>query len=100
MPVKVIMQWDIVEGKESEYYDFVVNEFIPRLQQLGLDDLQFWYTTYGEAEQIQASGTVPTIEQANTIINAEEWDDLTLQLTDLVGDFAQKVIPATNGFQL
>ncbi len=94
------MQWDISEGKESEYYDFVVNEFIPRLQQLGLNDLQFWYTTYGEAEQIQASGIVPTKEQANTIINSEEWEDLTLQLSDLVEDFDQKAIPATNGFQL
>ena len=95
-----MMQWDILSGKESEYYDFVVNEFIPQLQRLGLDDIEFWYTTYGDASQIQASGVVPTKEQAETIVHAEDWDNLTIQLQDMVEDYVQKIIPATGGFQL
>lgn len=100
MSVKVMMEWDILEGKESEYYDFVVNEFIPRMQRIGFDDLEFFYTTYGDAAQIQASGVAETLEQAQTILDAEEWEDMTTQLQDMVEGYTEKVIPATGGFQL
>ena len=100
MRVKLLMQWDIDEGKESLYYDFVVNEFLPLAKRLGLSDIQFWFTTFGDAEQIQASGMASSLEKMMNIINSEDWEHLVLRLTDLVSDFQQKVIPATKGFQL
>ncbi len=100
MRVKLLMQWDIEDGKESAYYDFIVNEFLPLAKRLGLDDIQFWFTTYGNTEQIQASGITSNLDKMMRIINGEEWDNLITRLTDLVSVYQQKVIPATNGFQL
>ena len=100
MRVKILMQWYIDNSKESDYYDFNVNEFIPRIQRLGLTDIQFWYTTFGKCEQIQASGTIRDREQAHTILASEEWEDLSLQLNDMVENYSQKLISATGGFQL
>ncbi len=100
MRVKILMQWDIDDSKESDYYDFIVNEFIPRLQRLGLTDIQFWYTTFGKCEQIQASGVANDLEQANVILESDEWDDLNFQLVEMVENYSQKLIKATGGFQL
>lgn len=100
MSIKFIMHWDIDTQKESAYYDFIVNKFIPKIQHLGFVNIQFWYTTYGECEQIQASGIVRDQAQAQTILQSDEWSDLYQQLIDLVDNYSHKLISATKGFQL
>lgn len=100
MPVKLIMTWDVNTGSETEYSEYIVNEFIPRLKRLGLRDVQFWYTSYGECEQILASGASTSEKQMRTILLSEEWAQLQQRLQDMVTDFEQKVVPATGGFQL
>ena len=34
--VKVIMTWDILPGKEQEYFEFVVRDFVPGMQRIGI----------------------------------------------------------------
>lgn len=99
MPVKLLMTWDIKVGRESEYSEFVVNEFIPRLNRLGLGEIEFWYTRYGDCQQIQASGMMPSLEQIQNILKSREWQELEQRLEDYVTDYSHKIIRATTGFQ-
>lgn len=99
-PVKIIMTWNIRESREAEYSEFVVNELIPRINRLGLSDLEFWYTRYGEADQIQASGVSKTINQMRTILDSEEWGSLQDMLTSYVSEYRQKLIYSKTGFQI
>ncbi|MCA9992444.1 MAG: hypothetical protein H6666_08190 [Ardenticatenaceae bacterium] len=99
MAYKLIMQWDIQPHVESEYSDFVANEFIPSISRLGLTDIQAWYTVYGDCEQILVSGNTQTDKQMNYILSSDEWQRLKTRLTELVNDFAMKVVLATAGFQ-
>jgi len=98
--VKLVMTWNIRPNSESEYSEFVVNEFIPRLNRLGLLDLEFWYTRYGECDQIQASGICASMEQMDNLFASEEWENLSAMLLEYVEDYQQKIIRATRGFQL
>ena len=100
MQTKLIMKWNVSTGSESEYSEYIVNEFIPRIQRMGLRDLQFWYTSYGDCEQIQASGIAQTEEQMRKILMSEEWVQLEQRLDDMVTNLSSKVIKATGGFQL
>lgn len=93
-PTKIIMYWDVLPGSEAEYSEFIVNEFIPRLNRLGIGDLEFWYTGYGEHEQIMASGITPTREQMERILSSEEWESLEDRLTDLSVNLRHKMIKA------
>ncbi len=34
--VKLLMSWDIHAGNEAEYFQFVIQEFVPGLLKLGL----------------------------------------------------------------
>ena len=36
MSVKILMTWDILPGREQDYFEFVVRDFIPGLQEMGL----------------------------------------------------------------
>ncbi|MDX1662144.1 MAG: hypothetical protein R3272_00010 [Candidatus Promineifilaceae bacterium] len=100
MATKLLMRWDIRPNREAEYSEFVANEFIPRLNRLGIVEIQAWYTVYGETEQILVSGITQTGEQMRYILASDEWGRLRNQLDELVDNFDSKVVPATAGFQL
>ena len=42
MSVKVIMTWDIAPERDQEYFEFVVGEFVPGVQRLGLQPAEAW----------------------------------------------------------
>lgn len=100
MATKLLMRWNIRAEREAEYSDFVANEFIPRINKLGLVEIQAWYTVYGDSEQILITGVTQTMDQMNYILNTDEWDRLRERLDELVDDFSIKVVQATAGFQL
>ncbi|HSM54796.1 MAG TPA: hypothetical protein VK879_01475 [Candidatus Sulfomarinibacteraceae bacterium] len=100
MATKLLMRWDIQPEQEAEYSDFVANEFIPRINKLGLVEIQAWYTVYGDCEQILVSGVTQTMDQMNYILGSDEWERLKERLDDLVDNFNIKVIPANAGFQI
>lgn len=100
MSVKLLMQWDINPGTESEYSEFIINEFIPRIKRLGLTEIQFWYTTFGDCEQIQASGIAEDNAQMQLILESDAWQEISQRLADYVEEFSAKVIRSKNSFQL
>lgn len=100
MPTKLIMRWNVRPETESEYFEFLVHEFIPGVNKLGISDFQVWYTAYGECEQKLASGTTPSKEHMDFALQNDEWATLHNKLQNFVDNFSQKVIPATRGFQI
>lgn len=99
-PVKLLLAWDIKDNQDTDYYEFVINKLIPEMRKMGLADLEFWYTAYGDARQIQASTTASNSDLMERIIRSDEWDDLRAELEEYVEDIVQKVVKSTRGFQI
>lgn len=100
MPVKLLMTWDIMPGREQEYFEFVVRDFIPAIQNLGLEPSDAWLTVYGEQPQIMTAVQTANLTNLKKIMKSSDWLSLTRQLMDYVKDFHYKVVPARVGFQL
>lgn len=100
MAVKLLMTWDILPGREQEYFEFVVRDFIPGVQRLGLEPSDAWFTMYGEQPQIMAAIQSNNIADLQTVLDSPDWEDLTRQLLDYVEDFKFKIVQARGGFQL
>ena len=98
--VKVLMSWDILQGRESEYFEFVVKEWAPGLQKLGIETHEVWFTVYGDVPQILVSGLARDQVAAQKALTSSEWKRLEEKLLEYVTDFKHKVIPASGGFQL
>jgi hypothetical protein len=98
--VKLLMTWDIRPGKESEYFEFVVQEFAPQLIRLGIKPTEAWYTVYGNAPQILTGAVTDDHKTMDAILNGEEWQTLRDKLLAFVNNFTYKVVPATGNFQL
>lgn len=100
MTVKLLMTWDIIPGKEQEYFEFVVREFVPGMQGLGIQPTEAWYTTYGERPQILTGGTAKDLSTMEDVLETEEWKTLKDRLLDFVTNFEWKVVQASGGFQM
>jgi hypothetical protein len=98
--VKLLMTWDIRPGKESEYFEFVVQEFAPKLIRLGIQPTEAWYTVYGNAPQILTGAVTEDRKTMDAVLNGEEWQTLRDKLTTFVNNFTYKVVTATGNFQL
>jgi hypothetical protein len=101
IPAKILMRWNVrTETEDSEYYEFLVHEFIPGLNNLGLAEIQIWATAFGECEQKLVSGIAQTVDDMKAALHSEDWVLLTEKLDDFVEGYSQKVVPATAGFQI
>ena len=100
MAVKILMTWDIAPGKEQDYFEFVVRDFVPGMQKLGLQPSDAWLTYYGDYPQIMAAALMPGMPEMETLLESTEWAELKQHLLEYVENFEYKVIQARNGFQL
>ena len=100
MTVKLIMTWDITPGREQEYFEFVVREFIPQVQQLGMELKDAWLTMYGNQPQIMASAQMADLTAMQSILDSKEWQGLINRLLDYVENYQYKIVHARSGFQM
>ena len=98
--IKLLMNWDIKPGQESEYFEFVVREFAPGIIRLGLQPTEAWYTMYGSCPQIMTSGITEDMATMQRVLASPEWEELHGKLLQYVDNFAKKIVPAAGRFQL
>jgi hypothetical protein len=98
--VKLLMTWDIQAGREQDYFEFVVREFLPGIQRMGLEPSDAWFTMYGECPQILTGVVSSNRTNLEQVLGSDDWQKLTNELMDFVEDFKFKVVPARTGFQM
>lgn len=98
--IKLIMTWDIKEGQESEYLEFLTKRFAKIMIEMGVQPTDAWYAAWGEGPQVLAGGVTKDLETMEDALNSEHWEALRRELHKLVTDFQFKVVEAKGGFQL
>jgi hypothetical protein len=99
MPVKLLMTWDISPEHEQDYFDFVMGEFVPGVQRLGLQPVEAWATVYGNHPQILVAMLSESLSGARQAMQSDGWNQIADKLFALVRNFDYKIVPARGGFQ-
>lgn len=99
MQVKLIMTWDIQSGRDQDYFEFVVGEYVPGVKRLGLQITQAWFTVYGSSSQIMMEGIADDLDTMKQMINGVEWRELQTKLDQYVTNFQQKIVRLLPRFQ-
>lgn len=100
MSFKLLLSWDILPGREQEYFEFVVREFIPGIQAMGLEPNDAWLTIYGEQPQILTGINIANASVLNKALTSQEWDRMIARLLDYVDNLKIKTVKAKPGFQM
>lgn len=103
MSVTLIMTWDLKEGLEQEYFEFVVQQWVPATTQMGLQTVAAWYTQYRANDSVPLIRAEAVAEDAATIrkiLASHEWKDIHEQLLGFVEHYQQKLVETTGEFKL
>ncbi len=92
--VKLVMSWNIKSQVEPAYFEFVVQEFAPRIMKMGIRPTEAWYTVYGEGPQIITVGEANDRDTLDRVLNSPDWTELMTKLDGFVTDYKQKIVKA------
>jgi hypothetical protein len=99
--VKVLLSYDMVNGREEECQRYVMQTLAPGMAHLGLRLSDAWYTLWGEnSPQILGGGLMDSSEQAAQMLNSDEWEALIDGLRPFVENLKIRVVEANGRIQL
>lgn len=98
--IKLLMSWDILPGREEDYFEFHIRKFVPALEGLGVALSEAWLTVYGDRPRLLAEALIPNIDSARNVVDSHAWTDLGTEMADMVENFDYKLVPAKPGFQM
>ena len=99
MEIKLLLAYNIKPSREAEYYRFVMGEFLPTLQNMGLYMAEGWHTAYGDYPIRLVAFQTDSETEMETVLKSEEWADAKKKLLKLVRDYEERVVPAKKTFQ-
>jgi hypothetical protein len=102
-PVKLIMNWNIQYGKDQEYFEFVMREWVPATTRLGLRVLGAWFSVYAHdpsQPRIMAEAHAEDLPTMRAVLRSDEWKQIHERLMEYVEDYSQKVVYVNGDFQL
>src|SRR5512143_109328 len=97
--VKMLITYDVVPELQQAYYEFVLGEWVPAAQSMGLVLSEAWHTAYGQYP-IRLNGFVARSRQdLDRILASAEWQQLEEKLKRFVTGYQRKTVPYREGFQ-
>lgn len=103
MSLTLIMTWDIKDNQEQDYMEFVLREWVPATNRLGLRTVAAWFTQYRIDEtvpMIRAEALVEDKATIRRILQSSEWEHIHDQLLEYVENYKHKVVETTGEFKL
>jgi hypothetical protein len=90
--VRLVFSWNIKSDAEPSYFEFVVQEFAPKIIKMGIRPTEVWYTVYGEGPQIIMPAIAADLESLRQVLNSEEWLELIDRLNTFVTDYQLRIL--------
>jgi hypothetical protein len=101
--IKLLLTWDLREGVDQEYFEFVVRELVPGTAGMGLKMVAAWFTVYRRDEstpQIMAEAEARDLHSLRLVLASSEWAQLLERLKTYVVNYQQKAVPMSGSFRL
>jgi hypothetical protein len=97
--VKLLLAYDIHAGDEQSYRRFVLEEFLPQAEELGLTPTDAWHTAYGDYPARLIGLVAQDLESARRVRSSEQWQKLLVRLEGYTSNLQQRLVPLHAGFQ-
>ena len=98
--LKLLLEYDVNQDTLQEYYQFVMGQYVPTLQSMGLQMSEAWHTAYGDAPNRLLGFVCGDQQTMDNLLISDAWVDLNDQLEKYVTEFHDKIIPYRVGFQI
>ena len=96
---KMILAYDVLPNSHDNYYQFILGEMVPAMQEMGVYMTEAWHTAYGEYPIRMVSFVSEEIDTINSMLGSDRWNDLETRLMSYIRNYSRKVIEYRQGFQ-
>ena len=96
---KLILTYDYLPGREMAYRRFMINQWLPAMQALGLEPLELFHTMWGEYPVRQVVMYAASARSLHNALNSGEWDFWWRRLHRFVDNLDYCIVPARDWFQ-
>ncbi|MFP3854520.1 MAG: hypothetical protein ACLFWD_09535 [Anaerolineales bacterium] len=97
--VKLLITYDPIPEKREAYFHFVLGEFVPAMEHLGLTMCEAWHTAYGEYPLRLAVFTADDDVVMEEVLDSSDFRRLEDRLMDYVANYYRRVVPGRQSFQ-
>ena len=95
MSVLFTQSWDIIQGKDVEYTQFIVDTYLPEMAEMGLIPVGGYYVEVGFGPRIVAVFSVNETEEVLKTIAGKRFKDLLRLLKTIVMNYRGSVLEPT-----
>ncbi len=99
MALKLLLSYNIRLDRAEAYYRFVMSEFLPRMQMLGLVMTDGWRTAYGDYPSRLIAFAAQDEGIMKEALRSDEWDSLETRLEEFIADYEMRIVHAKPHFQ-
>ncbi len=96
---KLLVTYDIQPNQTDKYYQYVVQEFVPELQNMGLYMFRVWHVAYGDYPIRQLEFISEDMESVMEVFETERWANLETELKMFTLNYERKLLHFRHGFQ-
>lgn len=95
MSVLFTQSWDIIQGKDVEYAQFIVDTYLPEMAEMGLIPVGGYYVEVGFGPRIVAVFSVNETEEVLKTIAGKRFKDLLRRLKTIIMNYRGSVLEPT-----
>ncbi|NWG17501.1 MAG: hypothetical protein HXY41_12785 [Chloroflexi bacterium] len=96
---RLLLQYDIRPETYESYYEYVVKEFVPAMQDMGLPMVAVWQTVYGDYPARQVDFVADNLKTMNEVLQSDRWQNLETRLIAFTHNYSRKLVHYRDGFQ-
>ncbi len=90
--VKFNQAWNVLSHKKDEYDEFVINEYFPTLNKLGISVAGEWEVLIGDDPGIICEGRVSDIDNLLRNLESEKFQNTRIKLKRLVENYRSRIL--------
>jgi len=95
MSVLFTQSWDIIQGKDVEYAQFIVDTYLPEMAEMGLIPVGGYYVEGGFGPRIVAVFSVNETEEVLKTIAGKRFKDLLRRLKTIIMNYRGSILEPT-----
>jgi hypothetical protein len=96
---KMLLSYDVRPENLDSYYQFVMGEFVPAVQDMGLYMLEAWHTAYGPYPIRLIGFVAEELDTVNDALDSDEFQGLEDKLMNFITNYTRRIVPFREGFQ-
>lgn len=96
---RLLMQYDIRLEMYEPYYQYITNEFVPALHNMGLYMYGVWHTAYGEYPLRQVEFVAESLDAVREVFLSDHWNELEEKLKSYTTHYERKLVKYQDRFQ-